>query len=129
MWHLYLTQALLYGVGSSLYYFPIMSIAPSYFDRHRGFAMGCILAGSGIGGLVLAPVLRILIDRYGIHWALRILGLWNLAIGVPVACVVQRRKTFGGGGGEAARTRINMGLVKRGTFLYQVRVQSPILAA
>ncbi|KAF8079387.1 MFS general substrate transporter [Lyophyllum atratum] len=115
LWHLYLTQALLYGIGSSMYYFPIMSITPIYFDKHRGFAMGVILAGSGVGGLVIAPVLQILLDKYGVHWALRILGAWNMLIGIPVACVVRHRAGFGSRG----RTRMNMGLVKRGTFLYQ----------
>ncbi|KAF8890076.1 major facilitator superfamily domain-containing protein [Infundibulicybe gibba] len=107
LWHLYLTQALLYGVGSSMYYFPIMSITPVYFDRHRGFAMGVILAGSGVGGLVIAPVLQLLLDKHGVHWALRILAIWNLP-----------------GFNGVRRTRVNMGLVKRGTFLYQVGIRS-----
>ncbi|RDB21688.1 putative transporter ESBP6 [Hypsizygus marmoreus] len=116
LWHLFFTQALLYGIGSSMYYFPIMSITPVYFDKHRGFAMGVILAGSGVGGLVLAPVLQVLLDKYGVRWALRILGIWNLIIGIPVACVVRHRSGFGM---RRGRTRMNMGLVKRGTFLYQ----------
>ncbi|KAJ7112200.1 major facilitator superfamily domain-containing protein [Mycena epipterygia] len=81
LWQLFLTQALLYGIGSSLSYFPIMSIAPTYFDRHRGFTMGCILSGAGAGGLVMAPVLQVFLDRYGIRGALRILAAWNFAVG------------------------------------------------
>lgn len=119
LWQLFLTQALLYGLGSSMYYFPIMSIAPTYFDRHRGFAMGCILSGAGIGGLVMAPVLQVLLDRYGIRTALRILAGWNFAVGVPVACVIRRRAVFERTS-NGARTNMNMALVKRGTFLYQV---------
>ncbi|KAF9498832.1 monocarboxylate transporter [Pleurotus eryngii] len=115
LWHLYLTQAVLYGVGSSMYYFPIMSIAPVYFDRHRGFAMGVILAGSGVGGLVIAPVLQVLLDKYGVQWALRILGIWNLVIGLPVSCVVKHRPGFGTRG----RTRLNLRLVTSSTFIYQ----------
>ncbi|KAH7911622.1 major facilitator superfamily domain-containing protein [Hygrophoropsis aurantiaca] len=115
LWHLYLTQALLYGIGSSMYYFPIMALTPLYFDAHRGFAMGLILAGSGSGGLVLAPVLNTLISRYGVGWALRILGLWNLAIGIPVALVLKKRPGFGARRG----TRLGMGLAKRGTFVWQ----------
>ncbi|KAJ3861372.1 MFS general substrate transporter [Lentinula novae-zelandiae] len=91
IWHLYLTQALLYGLGSSMYYFPLMTLAPIYFDRRRGFAMGTILAGSGVGGLVMALVLQFLLDHYGIQWALRILGVWNLAVAVPVSMVVRHR--------------------------------------
>jgi hypothetical protein len=91
-----------------------------YFDRHRGFAMGCILSGAGVGGLVMAPVLQVLLDRYGVRSTLRILAGWNFAVGVPVACVVRRRAGFDPSA-SGARTRINMALVKRGTFLYQVR--------
>ncbi|KAH7926862.1 MFS general substrate transporter [Leucogyrophana mollusca] len=115
LWHLYLTQALLYGIGSSMYYFPIMALTPLYFDAHRGFAMGLILAGSGTGGLVLAPVLNALIAKFGVRWALRVLGLWNLIIGIPVACVVKKRPGFGARQG----TRVGLGLAKRGTFVWQ----------
>ncbi|KAK7058108.1 monocarboxylate transporter [Favolaschia claudopus] len=125
LWQLFITQSLLYGLGSSLYYFPIMTIAPTYFDRHRGFAMGFILSGAGIGGLVLAPVLQILIDKYGVRNALRILAGWNFLVGIPVACVVKRRAGFSGAGAGAGAgagsgaTRLNLALVGRGTFLYQ----------
>ncbi|KAF7341566.1 Monocarboxylate transporter [Mycena sanguinolenta] len=118
LWQLFLTQGLLYGVGSSLYYFPIMTIAPTYFDRHRGFAMGCILSGAGIGGLVMAPILQVLLDKYGVRGALRILSAWNLGVAIPIAWVIRRRPGFDGMG-NGANTRINMVLVKRGTFLYQ----------
>lgn len=49
IWHLLLTQGFLYGVGSSMMYFPILSVAPEYFDQHRGSAMGVILSGAGVG--------------------------------------------------------------------------------
>lgn len=107
----------MYGLGSSLYYFPIMSIAPTYFDRHRGFALGCILSGAGVGGLIMAPVLQILLDRYGVRTALRILAAWNFVVSIPVACVIRRRPRPANG---TQTTHLNMALVKRGTFLYQV---------
>ncbi|KAJ3899776.1 MFS general substrate transporter [Lentinula edodes] len=125
IWHLYLTQALLYGLGSSMYYFPLMTLAPIYFDRHRGFAMGTILAGSGVGGLVMALVLQFLLDHYGIQWALRILGVWNLAVAVPVSMVIRHRVGYGLGlqsqraSQNRARTMVNNALLRKGTFWYQ----------
>ncbi|THU82127.1 MFS general substrate transporter [Dendrothele bispora CBS 962.96] len=124
LWHLYLTQALLYGLGSSMYYYPLMTLAPTYFDRHRGFAMGLILAGSGVGGLVMALVLQNLLDRYGIGWALRILGVWNFVVGVGVAMVVRGQRQSGGenanGGGNGGGSSMpNKSLMRRGTFWYQ----------
>lgn len=77
--------------------------------------MGFILSGTGIGGLVLAPVLHYLLDHLGVQWALRILGIWNLAVGLPVACVVRQRPGFGARSSNQ-NTRINMALVTRGTF-------------
>ncbi|KAI5123977.1 hypothetical protein M0805_006389 [Coniferiporia weirii] len=121
LWHLFLTQALLYGIGATLIYFPIMSLAPRYFDRHRGFAMGFILSGNGVGGLVLAPIVQTLLtDRVGVRWTLRILGLMTLVLMAPVACVPKQPPGF-----EARRrggpdsTRLNLNLVRRGTFLAQ----------
>jgi hypothetical protein len=77
--------------------------------------MGFILSGSGAGGLALAPVLRVLIDKYGIRWALRILGIWNLAVAIPISLVIKQKPV-----GERERTRLNLDLAKRGTFLAQV---------
>ncbi|KAH8119368.1 monocarboxylate transporter [Phellopilus nigrolimitatus] len=120
LWHLFLTQAILYGIGATLLYFPIMSLAPRFFDQHRGFAMGFILSGNGAGGLVLAPVVHTLLHRFGVRWTLRILGLWTLVMMIPVACVARQPPGF-----EARRrggpgtTRINVNLVRRGTFLAQ----------
>lgn len=115
IWHLFLTQTILYGLGSSLYYFPIISITPLYFDRNRGLAMGVVLAGSGIGGLVYAPVLRMLLDRVGAVWTFRILGIWNLAVGLPVAFTVKYRPGYRPQGSS----RLSWDIVRRGTFLFQ----------
>ncbi|KAH9950974.1 MFS general substrate transporter [Amylocystis lapponica] len=117
LWHLFITQALLYGVGSSMYYFPLMSLTPIYFDRHRGAAMGIVLSGAGVGGLVLAPVFHILLDRYGIRWALRILALWTFVVGIPVSSVLAKKQRSSGL--ALGRSRMSMALVKRGTFIMQ----------
>ncbi|KAL7285039.1 hypothetical protein ACG7TL_000130 [Trametes sanguinea] len=117
LWQLYLTQGLLYGIGSSMYYFPIMSLTPAYFDRNRGAAMGIVLAGSGVGGLVLSPVFHVLLTRIGIRWALRILGLWNCALGIPISSVLTKK--HGAAASAAGSTRVSMALIKRGTFILQ----------
>ncbi|KAK7043104.1 hypothetical protein VNI00_008458 [Paramarasmius palmivorus] len=115
LWHLFLTQAIIYGLGASMYYFPILAITPMYFDRHRGFAMGIVLAGSSVGGLVLAPVQQYFLDHYGLQWTLRALGIWNFVVAIPVSMIVRHRS----GVGFRSRTRIDNRLVKKGTFWYQ----------
>ncbi len=99
-WHLVLTQGLVYGVGSSMLYFPLVSVAPEYFDRRRGAAMGVILSAAGVGGLVYSLAIRALLDRVGARWTLRVMSLENLVIGLPIAMVAlpsrstERRPTF-----------------------------------
>ncbi len=102
-----------------MYYFPLMSLTPAYFDRNRGAAMGIVLAGSGVGGLVLSPVFHILLTRLGIRWALRVLGIWNFVLGIPISSVLTKK--HGVAAGATGRTRVSMALVKRGTFILQVR--------
>jgi len=95
-------------------YYPLVAFIPAFFDRHRGAAMGFVLAGSGVGGLVMAPVLHVLLTRVGVRWSLRIFGLWNLLVCVPVAYAVRRPP------GYRNATRVSLNLAKQGTFLFQV---------
>ncbi|EJF64705.1 monocarboxylate transporter [Dichomitus squalens] len=117
LWQLYLTQGLLYGIGTSMYYFPVMSVTPAYFNRNRGAAMGIVLSGSGVGGLVMSPVFNILLSRLGIRWVLRVLGVWNFVLGIPVSVVLTRKHAAAAG--ATGQSRISMALVKRGTFVLQ----------
>ncbi|EKM54907.1 uncharacterized protein PHACADRAFT_124322 [Phanerochaete carnosa HHB-10118-sp] len=117
LWHLYLTQGLLYGIGASLYYFPILALTPVYFDQHRGFALGFILSGASIGGLILSFSISALISHVGIGWALRILGVWNLVAGVPVSLVVKKRGNFYGPG--SGSSRVSLSVARRGAFIWQ----------
>ncbi|KAL1917399.1 uncharacterized protein VTP21DRAFT_5055 [Calcarisporiella thermophila] len=75
IWQLFLTQGVLYGLGSSLSFFPSVGTIPEWFTKHRGLASGIAVCGTGIGGLVLSPVTSKLIAVIGIGWTLRIIGI------------------------------------------------------
>jgi MFS family permease len=74
MWHFHLTQGLLLGLGTCLSYMVAVTIAPTWFKRRRGLAMGIVLSGTGVGGLVWAPALKACIDKFGFRNTLRISG-------------------------------------------------------
>jgi MFS family permease len=99
IWHLTLTQGLLYGVGSSMLYFPVLSTAPEYFSSRRGSALGFILSGTGVGGLIMSPAIQALLTHLGPRWTLRVLALLTLILALPIAITaapsrfVQRRPT------------------------------------
>ena len=115
VWHLLLTQGLLFGLGASLLYFPILSTAPEYFTTHRGSAMGFILAGSGVGGLVFSPLIRALITAIGPRWTLRFLCFLNLVISLPIAVTASPSRFTG-----RRRTHVDLKLALRPAFLFSV---------
>ncbi|KAI9269221.1 major facilitator superfamily domain-containing protein [Phascolomyces articulosus] len=80
IWHLYLTQGLLFGFGASFLYMSISSVIPQWFTTRRGVAMGISSAGSGLGALFLSPMANSLIMKYGLPWAYRILGFFFLGL-------------------------------------------------
>ncbi|DAA79338.1 TPA_exp: putative MFS monocarboxylate transporter [Trichophyton benhamiae CBS 112371] len=105
---------LLYGMGSSMVYFPILSVAPEYFDRHRGAAMGFILSGASIGGLVLSPLVRTLLGVIGVRWTLRAMALANLVITLPVAISAPPSRSM-----TRRPTLVNIRLAKKPAFILQ----------
>lgn len=113
LWQLFLTQALLVGIGSSMLYYPVISLTPVYFNRHRGFAMGIAMAGSGAGGLVLAPVTQTLLVRYGAPVTLRVLGVWNFVICIALSFVIRPHPAY-------QPIKPSLALAKRGAFILQV---------
>ncbi|KAF8866848.1 MFS monocarboxylate transporter-like protein [Acephala macrosclerotiorum] len=115
IWHLLLTQGLLYGIGSSMLYFPILSAAPEYFTAHRGSAMGFILSGSGIGGLVFSPVVRALLEGVGPRWTLRALSFIVLVVSLPIAVTAAPSRFVG-----RRPTHIAMKLALKPAFLLSV---------
>ena len=74
LWHFELTQGMLLGFGTSLSYMVAVTTAPTWFGARRGLAMGIILSGTGVGGLVWAPALTACIDRFGFRSTLRLTG-------------------------------------------------------
>ncbi|KAI8654750.1 MFS domain-containing protein [Fusarium keratoplasticum] len=74
LWHFTLSQGLLLGFGTCSSYMTAVTVAPTWFTTHRGLAMGIILSGTGVGGLVWAPALKACNDQIGFRNTLRLTG-------------------------------------------------------
>lgn len=74
LWHFTLSQGVLLGLGTCLAYMTSVTVAPTWFTTRRGLAMGIILSGTGVGGLVWAPALKACIDAMGYRNTLRLTG-------------------------------------------------------
>ncbi|KAG0215113.1 hypothetical protein BGX28_000818 [Mortierella sp. GBA30] len=93
LWHLYLTQGILFGIGASLAYYPAIAVPSHYFSKRRGLATGLAVSGVGAGGLVLAPLTHLLIDKVDIFWTLRILAILCLVVcGIASIFIVERKE-------------------------------------
>ncbi|KAI8992621.1 major facilitator superfamily domain-containing protein [Pilobolus umbonatus] len=74
IWHLYLTQGVLYGLGAAVSYTVSMIITSQWFDKRKGLALGLASAGSGFGGLVFPYVMTTVNNRLGHQWTYHVLG-------------------------------------------------------
>ena len=70
----------MFGTGASLSYFSALAAPTHWFKRKRGLAMGIAASGAGLGGFILAPVAQHLVDKVGVEWTLRILGIWGFVV-------------------------------------------------
>lgn len=68
------------------------TIISHWFTKRRGAAMGMIMTGMGLGGMVMVFIASVMNDAYGWRWTYRLLGVLVLGIVVPVILIVIRNK-------------------------------------
>ncbi|KAF7545739.1 hypothetical protein G7046_g9487 [Stylonectria norvegica] len=66
-----LSQSICSGIGSSLIFSPAMTATQTYFSKKRGIALGLVVAGSSIGGIIFPQMVQHLIPSIGFAWAVR----------------------------------------------------------
>lgn len=116
VWHLYLSQGILFGLGASLVYMTIVAVIPQWFTTRRGTAMGISSAGSGFGGLALSPMVSFLVEKYGLPWTYRIVGLMAFGICMIASCLIRTRLPPGHVN-QPARSPIKLSLLKDINFV------------
>lgn len=75
VWHIVLTQGVMFGLGASFVSLPCIGAPQQWFSERRGLAIGLAMSGSGIGGLVISNITNACIRTIGYRWALRIDGI------------------------------------------------------
>ncbi|KAG2213129.1 hypothetical protein INT47_011278 [Mucor saturninus] len=116
VWHLYLSQGVLFGFGASLVYMSIVAVIPQWFTTRRGTAMGISSAGSGFGGLALSPMVSSLVEKYGLAWTYRIVGLMAFGICMIASCLIRTRLPPGHVN-QRARSPFKLSLLKDANFV------------
>ncbi|KAF8953554.1 hypothetical protein BGZ46_003182, partial [Entomortierella lignicola] len=93
LWHLYVTQGVLFGVGASFTYYPAIAVPSQYFTKNRGLAIGIAVSGTGFGGFGLAPLTNALIESVDIYWTLRILGIMIFVVCGGASMLIVEKKS------------------------------------
>lgn len=89
IWEIYLYYGILIGSGYSVFA-PLLSTVARWFSKKRSMMTGIVFAGTGIGMLVLPPVINQLILLYGWHNAFILLGIIILIVVIGTAQFLKR---------------------------------------
>lgn len=113
IWHLFLTQGILFGIGMGFLFVASVPIVPQWFTTRRSLANGFSTCGSGLGGLVYSFATGAMIQNLGLEWAFRILGI--IAFVVNTICTIlirDRNKIIG-----SSQLAFDMSLFRRPEYL------------
>ncbi|KAL0138423.1 major facilitator superfamily domain-containing protein [Mucor lusitanicus] len=116
IWHLYITQGIMYGVGASCMYGTVMSVTPQWFTKHRSVALGIVSGGSGIGGLVVPFIVTPLNSSLGPGWTYRILGFICLFCDI-IACICVKERVVRKKEKKPFFKIIDFGVLRNANFL------------
>jgi MFS family permease len=86
-----LAQGVLMGSSVAFLQFPAFAVVAQYFDKRRAAALGIMVSGSSIGGVVFPIVLSKLLNDsdIGFGWSMRIVGFMVLPF-MLLACFIIR---------------------------------------
>ncbi|KAI9807558.1 MAG: hypothetical protein M1825_005498 [Sarcosagium campestre] len=113
VWHLILTQGMLYAVGTSLLYTPVILYLDEWFVRRKGFAFGVMWAGTGTGGLVVPFLMNWGLQVYGHRTMLRGWAIVLLVSCAPLLYYVKPRLPISS---DPASRKIKLGFLRNPTF-------------
>ena len=91
VWHLLLSQGLLYGIGWVTCYTPFLFMLNSWFIEKRGLAYGILFCASGVSGLVIPLAVGFLLDRFEFRVALRCYAVVTIVVSGPGFFLIKPR--------------------------------------
>ena len=91
-WQLYLVYGVMIGLlGYAAIYGPLCINVMRWFEHRRGFAVGVVTAGEGIGGTIWPPVFRHFNETVGWRDTYLWFGVFVLVTALPLSLVLRRR--------------------------------------
>lgn len=93
IWHLFLSQGLLFGIGMGLLFLPSYGIISQWFTKRYALANGIAIAGAGLGGFTYSLATRAIIRDLSLEWAYRILAI--ISVVTNITCTLLIKTPYG----------------------------------
>eukprot|EP00057_Strongylocentrotus_purpuratus_P029686 XP_011684160.1 PREDICTED: monocarboxylate transporter 12-like [Strongylocentrotus purpuratus] len=78
--YLFFTYGALTGFGFGLCYLPCIVMVGRFFEKRRSIATGFVVAGSGMGTFMFAPIVQIIVEAVGWRHGFLVLGAMELTL-------------------------------------------------
>jgi len=85
LWGLYLAYGVLGGIGTGIVYLGCVALMVRYFPDRRGFAVGMVASGYGMGAMLTTLPISHLLHTHGLDATLMVFGVFMAAIGIVLA--------------------------------------------
>lgn len=82
----------MYGVGFTIFYYPIIGMVNEYWVARRGMAYGVLCSASGFSGVFMPLTLEALLKRYGLATTLRAVAIGLAVCTGPLIPLLKARK-------------------------------------
>jgi len=90
LWQWYAFHSLNAVFRQMMFFIPFQALISRWFDRRRGIALGILGTGFSLGGFVVVPLMRLVIDAVGWEGSFIFSGIVILGVFVPIGWLLVR---------------------------------------
>ena len=90
LWQWYLYQSLTAVFRNMMFFIPFQTLVSRWFDRRRGLAVGILGTGFSLGGFVVVPILRAVIDAVQWEGSFVVSAIVTVAVIAPLSLLLIR---------------------------------------
>ncbi len=90
LWQWYAYNSLNAVSRQMMFFIPFQALLSRWFYRRRGIALGILGIGFSLGGLVVVPLMRLVIDQIGWNGAFIFSGIAIVGVFVPIGLLLVR---------------------------------------
>ncbi|KAI9147360.1 putative transporter MCH2 [Paramyrothecium foliicola] len=113
IWHLFLSQGVLFGLGMGFLFQPLYGLISQWFEKRRATANGIAIAGAGLGGMIYSISAGVMLARLSLQWAYYILALICFVINTASALLIRTRDHKA----KARQVTFEIGLLRNPEYL------------